>query len=106
LDGNNFRRKFGKVLLLFPLLFSSHIVSWSQIDAVLLGTKRIGHGFAVVKYPSVLKIIKERKIGIEINPISNQVLKLVDDLRNHPSAILFSDDNPIVISRQIFISMT
>lgn len=66
---------------------------------MLLGTKRIGHGYAVVKYPSILKLIKERRIGIEVNPISNQVLKLVDDLRNHPSAILFTDDNPVVISR-------
>lgn len=71
----------------------------TQIDAVLLGTKRIGHGFAIVKYPNILKLVKERKIGIEVNPISNQVLKLVDDLRNHPSAILFSDDYPVVISR-------
>lgn len=52
-----------------------------------------------MKYPNLLKIVKERKIGIEVNPISNQVLKLVDDLRNHPSAILFSDDYPVVISR-------
>lgn len=71
----------------------------TQIDAVLLGTKRIGHGFAIVKYPNIMKMVKERKIGIEVNPISNQVLKLVDDLRNHPSAILFSDDYPVVISR-------
>jgi adenosine deaminase len=66
---------------------------------VLLGTKRIGHGFAVVKYPNILKIVKKMKIGIEVNPLSNQVLKLVDDLRNHPAAILFSDDYPVVISR-------
>ncbi|CAO1297353.1 unnamed protein product [Diamesa tonsa] len=68
------------------------------IDAILLGAKRIGHGFAIVKYPTLLKMIKKRKICLEINPISNQVLKLVDDFRNHPSAILFSDDYPIVIS--------
>ena len=66
---------------------------------MLLGTKRIGHGFALVKYPNILKIVKKLKIGIEVNPISNQVLKLVDDLRNHPAAILFSDDYPVVISR-------
>lgn len=66
---------------------------------MLLGTKRIGHGFAVVKYPNILKIVKKMKIGIEVNPISNQVLKLVDDLRNHPAAIMFSDDYPVVISR-------
>jgi adenosine deaminase CECR1 len=66
---------------------------------VLLNSKRIGHGFALVKYPSVLKIVKEKQIGIEVNPISNQVLKLVDDIRNHPASILFSDDYPVIISR-------
>lgn len=66
---------------------------------MLLGTKRIGHGFGLVKYPNVLKLVKEKRIGIEVNPISNQVLKLVEDLRNHPSAILLSDDYPVVISR-------
>ncbi|XP_065089579.1 adenosine deaminase 2-like [Ochlerotatus camptorhynchus] len=68
------------------------------IDAVLLGTKRIGHGFAVLKHPNVLKEIKRRQICIEINPISNQVLKLVQDQRNHPAALLFSDNYPVVVS--------
>lgn len=70
-----------------------------QFDAILLGTKRIGHGFSLVKYPNILKMVKERKIAIEVNPISNQVLKLVDDMRNHPCALFFSDDYPVVISR-------
>jgi adenosine deaminase CECR1 len=70
-----------------------------QFDAILLGTRRIGHGYALVKYPHLLKVVKEKGIGIEINPISNQVLKLVDDIRNHPASILFTDDYPIVISR-------
>lgn len=67
-------------------------------DAVLLGTKRIGHGYAVVKHPSVLELIKSKGIAIELNPISNQVLKLNDDNRNHPGAFLMSDDYPLVIS--------
>lgn len=69
-----------------------------QIDAILLGTKRIGHGYAVTKNPVVLQEIKRRDICIEVNPVSNQVLKLVDDLRNHPAAVLFSDDYPVVVS--------
>lgn len=69
-----------------------------QVDAILLGTKRIGHGFAAVKHPRVLQEIKKRDICIEVNPVSNQVLKLVDDYRNHPAAVLFSDNYPVVVS--------
>lgn len=68
------------------------------LDAVLLGTKRIGHGFAVVKHPAVLEQLKEKNIAVEVNPISNQVLQLVADLRNHPCSHLFADNYPVVIS--------
>ncbi|KAL5293466.1 CECR1.2 family protein [Megaselia abdita] len=68
------------------------------LDAVLLGTKRIGHGYALYKHPSVLDVIKERNIAIEVNPISNQVLLLVADTRNHPCSYLFANDYPVVIS--------
>lgn len=68
------------------------------VDAVLLGTKRIGHGFALVKHPAVLDHLKENNIAIEVNPISNQVLQLVTDLRNHPCSHLFADNYPVVIS--------
>ncbi|XP_065089577.1 adenosine deaminase 2-like [Ochlerotatus camptorhynchus] len=68
------------------------------IDAVLLGAKRIGHGFAAVKHPRVMEELKKRNICIELNPISNQVLKLVDDCRNHAGAIYFSDNYPVVVS--------
>jgi adenosine deaminase CECR1 len=39
-------------------------------DAILLGTKRIGHGFSLVKHPELMKICKERDILIEVCPIS------------------------------------
>lgn len=63
-----------------------------------MGTKRIGHGYALVKHPKLLELVKERDIAIEVNPISNQVLKLVDDYRNHPASIFFADNYPVVIS--------
>lgn len=71
---------------------------FNLIDAILLGTKRIGHGYAITKHPKVMKIVKERQIAIEVCPISNQVLMLVDDMRNHPAATLIANGFPIVIS--------
>lgn len=73
-------------------------VDENLIDAVLLGTKRIGHGFALVKHPLVLQMLKEHNIAVEVNPISNQVLQLVSDFRNHPCAHFFADNYPVVIS--------
>ncbi|OAD59773.1 Adenosine deaminase CECR1 [Eufriesea mexicana] len=68
------------------------------IDAILLNTRRIGHGYALVSHPFLLELAKTMGIAIEVNPISNQVLKLVDDLRNHAARPLFSGGYPIVIS--------
>ncbi|KAL9908893.1 adenosine deaminase 2-like isoform 1-T1 [Glossina fuscipes fuscipes] len=73
-------------------------VDENLIDAVLLGTKRIGHGFALIKHPMVLEVVKQRNIAIEVSPISNQVLQLVSDYRNHPCAHFFADNYPVVIS--------
>lgn len=67
------------------------------LDAVLLGSSRIGHAFSLVKHPEILKYVSLSDIAIEITPISNQVLMLVDDLRNHPAASLISQGIPIVI---------
>lgn len=64
----------------------------------MLGTKRIGHGYGLAKHPKLIELIKQRNIAIEINPVSNQVLKLVDDFRNHPASILMAQNVQVVIS--------
>eukprot|EP01137_Pigoraptor_chileana_P022762 Opistho-2@88033 len=68
------------------------------MDAVMLNTTRIGHGFALLHHPLVEEIVAERKIAVEVCPISNQVLKLVPDLRNHPASAYLDRGLPITIN--------
>ncbi|KOB77204.1 Adenosine deaminase related growth factor [Operophtera brumata] len=68
------------------------------VDAILLGTKRIGHGYALLKHPKLLKMVKETPIPIEVNVMSNSILSLVDDVRNHPLASYLAMGMPVVLS--------
>ncbi|XP_067632402.1 adenosine deaminase 2-like [Eurosta solidaginis] len=70
---------------------------FNLLDALLLNTTRIGHGYALMKHPIILNAVKARDIAIEVSPISNQVLHLVNDLRNHPGSFFMSQNLPMVI---------
>lgn len=68
------------------------------VDAVLLGTKRIGHAYALMKHPIILASVNEKDIALEVNVISNVVLSLVRDVRNHPLASYLALGLPVVLS--------
>mmetsp|Transcript_22351 Transcript_22351/g.25864 ORF Transcript_22351/g.25864 Transcript_22351/m.25864 type:complete len:471 (-) Transcript_22351:41-1453(-) len=54
------------------------------VDAVLFGCPRIGHAYNLYRHPILFDKVKQQKICIEWSPLSNQFLRYVKDLRNHP----------------------
>ncbi|CAH2986196.1 unnamed protein product [Chilo suppressalis] len=68
------------------------------IDAVLLGSKRVGHAYALLKHPTLLGTINLKNVVLEVNVISNVVLSLVRDVRNHPLASYLALGYPVVLS--------
>ncbi|KAF8598474.1 adenosine deaminase-like growth [Ceratobasidium sp. AG-I] len=60
-------------------------------DAILLGTKRIGHGFSLAKHPLLMQKCKERGIAIEVCPISNEILRLTSSMPMHPLPVLLNN---------------
>ncbi|KAI0146169.1 adenosine deaminase-related growth factor [Xylariaceae sp. FL1272] len=59
-------------------------------DVVLLGTRRIGHGFSLYKHPLLIDLVKEKRILIESCPISNEVLRLCGSVMSHPLPALLA----------------
>lgn len=67
-------------------------------DAILLNTKRIGHGLNLFRYPTLLEIVKERGIAMEVNPLSNQILGYTENLRMHPASEYINRGLPVTIN--------
>ncbi len=77
---------------------SSWVSSQNLYDAVLLNCRRIGHGFNLFRFPQLMEQVRRNNICLEINPISNQVLGYVRDLRLHPARSYLARGIPCVIS--------
>lgn len=67
-------------------------------DAILLDTKRIGHGFHLAYHPELQKIVKEKQMCIECCPVSNFLLGYVLDMRCHPARSFLHSGLPVSIS--------
>ncbi|OCK85550.1 Metallo-dependent hydrolase [Lepidopterella palustris CBS 459.81] len=76
-------------------------------DAVLLGTRRIGHGFSLYKHPLLIDMVKEKKILVESCPVSNEVLRLTGSIMSHPLpallargvAVSLCNDDPAILGQ-------
>jgi len=66
-------------------------------DAILLGTRRIGHGYSLYKHPLLIEMVKDKKILVESCPISNEILRL--------SSSILSHSLPALLSRGVAVSL-
>lgn len=67
-------------------------------DALLLGARRIGHGFALPRHPYVLEQMKARGVCVELCPISNEVLGLTPRVGGHTMYELLARDVHCTVS--------
>ncbi|KKK22192.1 hypothetical protein P175DRAFT_0501092 [Aspergillus ochraceoroseus IBT 24754] len=75
------------------------------VDAILLDSRRIGHAFSLYKHPLLIDLVKEKKILVEMCPISHEVLRLTSNIMMHPMpallsrgvAVSLSNDDPAVL---------
>jgi hypothetical protein len=72
--------------------------NYNVVDAVMLGTKRIGHGFNIDMRPGVVAKAIRDNICLEICPISNQILQYTPDIRSHYANGLFRQGLPMTLS--------
>lgn len=85
-----------------PLYLHDGESNWVSVenlyDAVLLNSKRVGHGFNLFRFPSLIEEVKAKDICIEISPLSNQILGYIRDLRMHPGSYIMRQGVQCVIS--------
>ncbi|KDN45586.1 Metallo-dependent hydrolase [Tilletiaria anomala UBC 951] len=66
-------------------------------DVLLLGSKRIGHGYSLYKHPILMDLCKKRNVLIECCPISNEVLGYTASISGHPLPALLANGVPVAI---------
>jgi adenosine deaminase CECR1 len=98
-EAKQLQKKYNALL---PYFFhdgeSDWITDTNIFDAVLLKSKRIGHGFNLFYFPGLVERVKKQRICIEICPISNQILGYAKDLRISPGVTYLKRGIDIVIS--------
>lgn len=77
-------------------------------DAVIFEAKRIGHGFALMKHPQLIESFKPKParrnvpaqegICVELCPISNELLHLCRNIKEHPFPELLAAGIPCTVN--------
>ncbi|KAL6803305.1 Metallo-dependent hydrolase [Trichoderma sp. SZMC 28013] len=100
-----FRRECDKQNLDIPFLFHcgetldmGTDTDGNLVTALLLQSKRIGHGFALAKHPLIMQAMKAEGICLELCPISNEILGLTPRVGGHSMYQLLANNVHCTVS--------
>ncbi|KAM7186020.1 adenosine deaminase CECR1 [Naviculisporaceae sp. PSN 640] len=100
-----FKKKCADVKIDIPFLFHcgetlsiGEETDGNLFDALLLGSKRIGHGFALPRHPYVMEKMKAENICVEVCPISNEILGLTPRMNGHAVYSLLANNVHCTVS--------
>jgi len=68
-------------------------------DALLLGTRRIGHGFSLYKHPRLIQAVRDRRILVESCPISNEMHHPLPALLARGVPCALCNDDPAILGQ-------
>jgi len=66
-------------------------------DAILLGTRRLGHAFSLYKHPLLMNMVRDKHLLVECCPVSNEVLRLTGSIMSHPVPALLAQGVPVAL---------
>jgi len=77
---------------------SSDPTNSNLYECVLLNAKRVGHGFSLLKHPTLVEEFRERQICIELCPTSNELLHLCRNVKEHPFPAILAEGIPCCVN--------
>jgi adenosine deaminase len=57
---------------------------WVKDSIDILGAERIGHGVQIIRNPEIMTYLRDKKIPLEICPISNWLTQAFPNYEDHP----------------------
>lgn len=67
-------------------------------EAIEVGAKRVGHGIAMYNRPDIIENCRNKKIGVEMCPVSNIQTKAIRDFSLYPFETFFKAGIPVSIN--------
>ena len=79
-------------------VLDAYLLSQMNIDGFTPTIGRVGHGIALYKSPLLMNKYNEIGLCVELNPISNQLLRYMEDLRDHPGQTYLAMGIPVTLN--------